>query len=235
MFVVEPRISVVIPVFDRAERMLHEAIDSVLAQTHPADEVVVVDDGSAEPVAPEIERRYGDVVDTIRRENGGIGAARNTGIEHTSGEWLAFLDSDDIWVPDKLERQVAVLESDPDLDAVYGLVEQFYDPEATPEFRERHPIKLPVGEALLSTAQLIRRESFERIGPFDHRSAAVDVEWQFRARDLGVRHHVLDHVVYRRRVHPGNIGVSLRDEGNRQRLLAIKASLDRRRATNGLG
>ncbi len=107
------RISVVIPAYN-AGRYIGRAIDSVLAQTRPAEEIIVVDDGSTDNTA-EIAGAYGDRIRFIRQENAGASVARNTGIAAATGNWIAFLDADDEWLPEKLRLQTEHLERNPDL------------------------------------------------------------------------------------------------------------------------
>ena len=107
----EPSISVVIPAF-RAERTIQRAMDSVLAQTKPASEIIVVDDGSPDNQAA-IVSQYGPPVILLRQANGKTAVARNTGIERATGDFVAFLDADDYWEPEKLERQLAVFATHP--------------------------------------------------------------------------------------------------------------------------
>ena len=107
------RISVVIPAYN-AGRYIGRAIDSVLAQTRPAEEIIVVDDGSTDHTA-EIAGAYGDRIRFIRQENAGASVARNTGIAAATGNWIAFLDADDEWLPEKLRLQTEHLERNPDL------------------------------------------------------------------------------------------------------------------------
>lgn len=99
--------SVVIPVYNK-ERYLVETIDSVLAQTLPPDEIIVIDDGSTDRSA-EIAASYGSRIHLIRQPNRGESIARNEGIEASTGEWIALLDGDDVWEPHKLERQFRAL------------------------------------------------------------------------------------------------------------------------------
>jgi glycosyltransferase involved in cell wall biosynthesis len=104
-----PQVSVVIPAYN--PKWLDAALDSVRHQTFKSWELIVVDDGSPEPVRPSV---VDDVV-LIRQRNGGPGGARNTGVRHARGSLVAFLDADDRWRPDKLERQVALHDAHPDL------------------------------------------------------------------------------------------------------------------------
>jgi len=103
------KVSALIPTYNRRTQVLR-AIDSVFAQTVGVDEIVVVDDGSTDGTAEAIRSRYGKRVILLRQENAGVSAARNRGIREAAGEWIAFLDSDDVWLPRKLERQFAALE-----------------------------------------------------------------------------------------------------------------------------
>jgi glycosyltransferase involved in cell wall biosynthesis len=108
-------ISVVIPTYNRAGLVVR-ALESVLAQTYPAHEVIIVDDGSTDETAdafrPYVERgqKEGPPVRYIHQENQGQSGARNRGVQESRGEWIAFLDSDDVWLPEKLEWQLRALE-----------------------------------------------------------------------------------------------------------------------------
>ena len=222
------RVSVVIPAYNR-ERLVAEAIDSVLAQSVPL-ELIVVDDGSTDGTA-EVVSAYGDAVRYHWQANQGIAGARNTGIALSRGPLLAFLDSDDVWMPEKLAHQLALLDGDPHLEAVFGHAEQFYDPSVDETFRRHHPIKVQNVPATLSAAMLIRRAAFDRVGLFNPEvDYGVDVDWYLRAQEAGLRSHVLPEIVYRRRIHEQNINTTDGAEANRARLRAIKRSLDRRRA-----
>jgi teichuronic acid biosynthesis glycosyltransferase TuaG len=100
----EPVVSVVMPAYNAA-RYIEASINSSLAQTMSSLEVIVVDDGSTDDTT-EIVSGYGEKVRLLTQQNAGVAAARNRAIEEATGEWIAFLDSDDIWFPDKLQRQL---------------------------------------------------------------------------------------------------------------------------------
>ncbi|MFP6899961.1 MAG: glycosyltransferase family A protein [Opitutales bacterium] len=110
MTTTSPKVSVVIPTFDRRE-VLPRAVDSVLTQTFSDWELIVVDDGSSDGTAEMVERDYHDAR-LLLQDNRGVGAARNAGIAEARGEWVALLDSDDAWLPEKLERQMQALEAE---------------------------------------------------------------------------------------------------------------------------
>lgn len=108
------RFAVIIPVYNGA-KTLARALDSVLVQTYPAHEIIVVDDGSHDASA-EIAARYGEPVRLLRQQNSGVSAARNAGVAAASAEWLCFLDADDWYYPERLERHARMIESDATLD-----------------------------------------------------------------------------------------------------------------------
>lgn len=104
-----PKVSVIIPTYNRAA-MVRNAIESVLAQTFSDLEVIVVDDGSSDGTGRILEEIYGDRIRYYAQANQGVSVARNKGIEEARGEWIAFLDHDDLWEKEKLEWQFKALE-----------------------------------------------------------------------------------------------------------------------------
>ncbi len=107
-----PFVSVIIPTYNRKE-FLREAVQSVLEQTFQDLELIVVDDGSTDGTWEMLEREFGGRIRYIYQENQGPSAARNRGVEASCGEWIAFLDSDDLWLPKKLERQLEFTAENP--------------------------------------------------------------------------------------------------------------------------
>ena len=130
-------VSVVIPAY-RAARTIGRAIDSLLKQTRPPDEILVIDDGSPDDLAAALAP-YGERVRRVRQANGGAASARNQGIELVKSDLIAFLDADDYWEPTKLERQLAVLECHPEV----GLVAAHYYIEFPGKQRSLNPAPLP--------------------------------------------------------------------------------------------
>lgn len=124
-------VSVVIPAYN-AERYVGRAIESVLGQTHAADEIVVVDDGSTDNTQA-VLGGYGERIIAIQQENGGAAIARNSALRRARCRWIAFLDADDEWVPDKLARQIEHLKAHPDLVWSYSNYWFTYDEGREPE------------------------------------------------------------------------------------------------------
>jgi len=216
-------VSVVIPMFNTA-RYVREAIDSVLAQTVAPAEVIVVDDGSSDE-GPALVMAYGGIVRCDRQVNRGIGAARNRGVDLAQGPLLAFLDADDTWSADKIERQLAVLTGQPDVDIVFGHVRQFRSPELP-----QAPIPLEVSNAPHAGTMLIRRDTFLRVGTFPTDALTAEfIAWYGRAVDLGLRMVTVPEVLMHRRLHETNTGVR-RSEANSGYAKTLKQLLDRRRA-----
>jgi glycosyltransferase involved in cell wall biosynthesis len=236
-----PLISVIVPVYN-TERYLQQSIDSILAQTDVADaantplEIIAVDDGSTDNSAHLVQQYVQQYpqVSYLSRENGGIGAARNTGIAAASGEYLAFLDSDDWWPIDKLSVQAAVLAQQPDVDLVLGHVAQFISPEVEDAVRQR--IVCPPEPMLgyLCSAMLIRRSSFDRVGSFSTTLRIGEyIDWYARATELGLKTVMLPDVVLHRRLHGSS--ESFRHLDNRAdfaRLLKAKINRERTRLNN---
>lgn len=113
-----PSVSVIIPSYN-AERWIKSTLDSVLAQTYSDIEIIVIDDGSTDDTVSVVSKNYPEIK-LISQTNQGVAAARNKGIENASGEWIAFLDADDIWLPNKIRDQFELLATDPEAQMVYS-------------------------------------------------------------------------------------------------------------------
>jgi len=166
-----PTISVIIPTYNRIET-LSRAIESVLAQTHPADELIIVDDGSTDGTAAWVREHYPQIK-LIEQKNSGVSAARNRGIESSRGDWIALLDSDDEWLPHKLEKQLALWASEPRLKIVHS-DEIWIRSGVRVNQMKKHRKKggwifqdcLPLC-AISPSAVMIHRSLFDEVGVFD--------------------------------------------------------------------
>jgi glycosyltransferase involved in cell wall biosynthesis len=226
-------VSVVINVYNGVP-YIAEAIESVLAQTYEPVELIVVDDGSDDGTA-ELVQSYGSALRYAHQPQTGIGAARNHGVELVQGSFLAFLDADDRFVPDKLARQMEALAADPELDMVFGHMSEFVSPELPPEVAAR--LRPPVQDApwRMTNLMLVRRDSFFRAGPFSPTlKVGVGVDWYARAREAGLNELVVPAVVLERRLHSANNGI-LRLESRPEYLRILKGHLDRRRLAESSG
>lgn len=169
-----PKVSVVMPVYN-GERFLRESLDSVFAQTFQDFEVLCVDDGSTDNSAAVFEQ-YGVRIRVLRQKNAGQSAARNAGVILAKGQYIAFLDQDDLWYPSKLLRQLAAIEANSrvvlvhcDFDRIDEKGRMVQERAGTIERASAlaSPMGQLIGEALIfPSAMLIRREGFARSGGF---------------------------------------------------------------------
>jgi len=163
-------ITVIIPAYNRVAT-LSRAIDSVLAQRYGASEVIVVDDGSSDATS-EVAKMYPEVT-LLRQKNMGVSAARNNGVMMASSEWIAFLDSDDIWHPHKLEKQVAFHRQHPHLNISY--TDEQWVRNGTPvnlpqKFTKSHEnlYERSLEQCIIAPSSVImRKDLFDAAGGFD--------------------------------------------------------------------
>lgn len=189
-------VSVVIPVHN-GEAYLAEAIDSVLDQSRAPTELIVVDDSSTDG-SVSIARKY-EQATVVRCEHRSAGEARNEGVRASSGDWLAFLDHDDVWLPDKLEKQADVLKTEPGVDIVLTRQESWFMDGVERPVWMAPELVTGVHTGFLPT-MLVRRASFDRVGWFWN-DACEDTEWHFRAMEQGLVMATVPQVLLRRRIH----------------------------------
>lgn len=172
-----PTVSVIIPAYCVAA-YIAEALDSVLAEMAERVEVIVVNDGSPDTDALErVLEPYRNRIIYLKQENGGVSSARNAGIRVAGGEWLAFLDGDDMWLPDYLETQLAVLRADLGIDMVFGDAILCGDTplagrcttDFSPVEGEITFLKAVTGECMIAYCAVVRREIVTKAGMFDTR------------------------------------------------------------------
>lgn len=182
-------LSVVIPTFNR-RALVSRAVRSVIEQTTPAREVIVVDDGSTDGTADALEREFGPAVTVVRQVNAGVSAARNAGVSISRGRLLSFLDSDEVWLPRKAELQAACLERNP----AFGMVLcDLYWQDATGRdlgvFRRRHFLPrdgtiledVLLQPSLVPSSVMMRRAVWDDVGGFDEAlPTAEDIDLHIR-------------------------------------------------------
>lgn len=204
------RVSVIIPVYN-SEKHIARAIESVLRQTVPAFEIIVINDGSQDGTQKVLEQFKGRIIDKTV-PNGGASKARNIGITMSTGDWVAFLDSDDEWLSDKLERQVALIAGHPDAGLVfsaYDLTSGQKEQARTISFGQIHPLGqtvvqrnqpviedcfylLFVENFIKTSTVMIRRDILNQAGLFDESLRTVE------DRDLFIRVSNLTTVLFAR-------------------------------------
>jgi glycosyltransferase involved in cell wall biosynthesis len=181
-------VTVIIPAYD-SSHFIANAIDSVLAQTFAPFEVIVIDDGSRDGTAKFVSDRYGSQVRLVSQPNAGPSAARNAGLAIARGNWVAFLDADDAWMPDKLQSQMEALRSDPTaVMSVAGCLKVAADGTVISENKLPQPLDSRTARRELAQRTLFpmngvvaRRDILERCGGFDTRLHCAE------DRDLWIR------------------------------------------------
>jgi glycosyltransferase involved in cell wall biosynthesis len=207
----QPLVSVVLATFNMAEH-LDAAISSVLHQTYPKVELVVVDDGSTDDT-PRVLDRYSGRPDVriIRQRNAGQTVAKNAGVQASRGTLIAFCDADDLWVPDKLARQVPVLCSDPGVGVVYSGVTRFgstgleLDPPRSVFQRGWVTEALFLENFVPFGTAVVRRSALGSPRPFNE-SLRMAIDWELWLRiSLDFRFEYVDAPLYRYRVWDGQM------------------------------
>jgi glycosyltransferase involved in cell wall biosynthesis len=224
-----PVVSCIVPVYN-GERYLAEALESILGQTYRPVEVIVVDDGSTDGTAA-VLAAYGQRITCLHQTNAGHAAARNRGLAVARGEFLAFLDADDLWHPEKLALQMARFQARPELDASITQVQNFWMPELDAEaayFRDqRRGGPLP---GYSPVTLLASRGLFSRIGPFNAALRhGADTDWFLRATEQGAVVELLPRVLVYRRLHASNFSRGRVATSHDEYLQIVKTALDRRR------
>jgi glycosyltransferase involved in cell wall biosynthesis len=211
------RVSIVIPTHNHA-RFVTLAIESALAQTQPASEIIVVDDGSSDDT-PSVLAPYAGRITVVRQQKQGVAAARNAGAKLATGDLLGFLDADDVWLPAKLERQVARFVSAPHIGLVHCGLETI-DGAGEPLVRSVHGLEGSVADEFLffrrplilggGSGAVIPRAVFNEVGGFDEQMS-TSADWDLYYR-IARRYEVgfVPEVLLKYRLHPGNMHGNIR-------------------------
>ena len=206
-----PRVSVIVPSYNQA-RFVAATVDSALAQTYPEVEILVVDDGSTDDTRA-VLAAYTDRIRYIYQENRGLAAARNTGFLASRGDYLLFLDGDDLIHPEKIARHVSVLETEPECGLVYSAWQQIGEDgtrvlgEVRPGAHGQVLTRLLLRRFFFfPSAAVVRRACFERVGLFDESLAwGEDADMWLRLARAGYAFGYLDQPLLQYRIHPNSM------------------------------
>lgn len=216
----QPKVSVIIPCYNNAQ-FLNEAIVSIVMQDYDNLEIIVVDDGSIDNTE-NIMESFSDRVHYYKITHAGAGAARNYGVQQATGDYLAFLDADDIWPEKKLEQQMKCLLNEP-LDAAFTAIIQFLEPTMLDK-KIKPSRKIMPG--LCASTLLIKKNVFREIGYFKTEYFLGEfIEWFMRAQQHGLRFKVLDNIMTRRRIHGHNTSLIHKNQ-KKDYLAIIKSKLE---------
>jgi glycosyltransferase involved in cell wall biosynthesis len=222
-----PLVSVIVPVYN-GQRHLGEALQSVFAQDHRPLEVIVVDDGSTDGSAT-VAKSFPEVV-YIFQPNAGVATARNTALRRATGSFVAFLDQDDQWTPDKLRTQLDYLHAHPSAHFVFAHLRNVLEVERPKWLPEKHVQAAKAG--LMPGTLMVRREAFGVAGHFDPSYVnGSDSEWMLRATRLGLKYEIMPDVLLIRRVHDQNESHN-REVTRRELFGLLHDNIRRRRETD---
>lgn len=224
---VKDLVSIIIPAYN-AEAFINDAIESVLAQDHRPLEVIVVDDGSSDETA-QIAEKFGPPVICHRQKNGGPPMARNRGLQLARGEYIGFLDADDLYEPGRMKLQFDKLQQNPGVAVVMGRIMREHLDSEPGESIAFKPAESDDRVSLQLGLGLFRRAVFEQVGVMEASlQHSDDWDWFMRARELQVPMLFHDDVVLRARLH-GNNMTRDRKAGMHFLAMVLKRSIDRRR------
>ncbi|HZQ06440.1 MAG TPA: glycosyltransferase family A protein [Anaerolineae bacterium] len=227
-----PLVSAIVAVYN-GERFLGETLESILAQTYAPLEAIVVDDGSTDGTRAVVES-FGERVRYFWQTNQGQPTARNLGVAKAHGEFIAFLDADDVWHPEKTARQVACLQNDSTIGATVTQVQNFWMDEVREEGeRMKHQRLAQVQPGYKAYSLLARKTVWNQVGALNPiLKHASDTEWFLRAQERGVRIELVQTVLVYRRLHRNNYSRKYAERSRQEHLRVFKAYYDRQRARN---
>ena len=220
-----PCLSVIIPVYN-AERHIADAVRSILSECYPSLEIIAVDDGSTDGSA-EILKSFSEVT-YYKQANSGPAAARNLGIRMSKGDFILFLDADDLFPEGKIRQQLSYFEQRPEIEMVMGK-SQFFFEDGSSKTVFRFPDETYQVLSVLLGSGFYRRSVFDKVGLFEESlQFSEDFDWFNRVRELGIPILVTDDIALYYRRHDTNMTHSM-DLVRLKTIQMLKRSLDRRR------
>lgn len=222
-----PLVSIIIPVFN-AEKYLHEALVSLIEEDYQPREIIMVDDGSTDG-SIEIARQFDEIL-LFRQENRGVSLARNFAIEKSKGEFISFLDGDDIWITGRTRQGVDHFLLNPATDFVLGMSLRFLDEGIEKPSNIRQEWLDKPQYASNNGVMMARRHCFDKVGLFNPEyTMGEDTEWIKRAMDSGLIMNRLPFLFLNQRVHHKNTEVRNLTNFRSSYLKIVQESLQRKR------
>ena len=221
-----PLVSVVMPVFN-GERFLAQSIESVIRQDYRSIEIIIVDDGSTDKSA-EIASSFSGVR-CVYQENRGNANARNRGIELAKGEFIAFIDQDDLWVPHKVSVHIKYLLEHIDIVFTVAHIRHFLETGMEKPAWLRQDLLDKTRPDFAPGSLVARKSAFELVGKFnEHYKTSSDVDWFYLANDKKVPMVVLSDVLIHKRVHQSNLSAMV-GQTHKELLKIIRESINRKK------
>lgn len=207
----QPLVSVILPVFN-TEKYVTESVESVLNQTYKNIEIICINDGSTDN-SLEILKTFGEKITLINLEkNGGISVARNAGIEVAKGDYIAFMDADDVWTSEKIEHQINEFMKNEKLQISFTQFRCFISPDLPEEVKQTRfcpPDPMP---GYISATAVVKTNFFKLVGMFDPKWRVGEfIDWYARAQNMNAVSSLLPDICLLRRIHGTNTGVTQRD------------------------
>lgn len=226
-----PLVTVIIPVYNGG-KFLEEALQSVFDQTYQNMEIIVVDDGSTDNSA-DIAQRYPGV-NYIYQENQGVSVARNTAITKAKGEFIAFLDSDDFWMPDKLSIQIEYMLRNPEFRITTTDKTNFLEPGTQLPNHLKQIDNWETMEENIPSTMVVHHSVFKEIGNYspDYR-ASEDIEWIWRATDASISIKKVEKNLVRRRLHGSNLSWVMVKDHKTNLMRILRESVARKQGRSG--
>lgn len=222
-------ISIIIPVFNTG-KYLKEAIDSVFFQTYKNFEIICINDCSTDN-SLKILSLYKDKITIINNDvNMGASYSRNVGIKASLGDFIAFLDADDLWDKSKLEKQMTFFKEDKDLDICFTLMKSFISPDLSQDSKNLKYCPKENQPAHIPSSCIIKKSSFLKVGFLDEKYKNADfVDWLNRAKENKLKILTIDEVLISRRIHETNISISNKSIVHSEYIKTIRESLKRKK------
>ncbi len=200
-----PLVSIILPVYN-CEKFIGEALESIFTDTYKPKEIIVVDDGSTDNSA-RIASGFTDVK-IISRKHKGVSVARNVGIKAAKGAYITFLDSDDIWIPDRLKYTIGYFSNHPNIEYVLGKQQMFLENDCPkpPSIKQEWLDNPQNGSG--TCVLMVKKSCFDRVGLFNpDYNIGEDTEWLLRANEANIPMARIPLVIIKRRIHGANLTV----------------------------